>query len=105
MARDILFLLNPRFVSETGTRQFCPQTMMIEGVLGCFPDLRARLDVRYVDFPKPRKPIVELLGEARQGVPLLVRQDHGGPVAVDQLNEILRIFWREYGTSEPRGLL
>jgi hypothetical protein len=105
MTRDILFLLNPRFVSETGTRQFCPETMMIEGVLSCFPDLRARLDVRYVDFSKPRKPIVELLGEARQGVPMLVRRTGGGMVTVDQLNEILRVFWREYGTSEPRGLL
>src|SRR5687767_8369656 len=69
MTRDILFLLNPRFVAETGARQFCPDTMMIEGVLACFPDLRARLDVRYVDFPKPRKPIVEILGEERQGAP------------------------------------
>lgn len=103
MTRDILFLLNPRFVSETGARQFCPDTMMIEGVLACFPDLRARLDVRYVDFPKPRKPIVEILGEERQGAPLLVRQIAGGAVAVDELSEILRIFAREYGVSEPRG--
>jgi hypothetical protein len=104
MTRDILFLLSSRFVAETGARQFCPDTMMIEGVLACFPDLRSRFDVRYVEFAKPRTPLVAILGEERQSAPVLVRQTDAGPVAVDQLNEILRIFTREYGVSEPRGL-
>jgi hypothetical protein len=104
MTRDILFLLHPRFVSETGVRQFCPETMLIEGVLSCFPDLRSRLDIRYVDFPKPRLPIVEVVGEAKQGSPLLVRHSEQGPQAIDDLKEILAILTRDYGICEARGM-
>jgi hypothetical protein len=32
-----------------------------------------------------------------------VRQTDAGTAAVDRLREILRIFTREYGVSEPRG--
>jgi hypothetical protein len=46
---------------------------------------------------------VEILGEERQGAPVLVRANAAGAVAVDELREILRIFAREYGVSEPRG--
>jgi hypothetical protein len=104
MARDILFLLHPRFVCETGVRQFCPGTMLIEGVLSCFPDLRSRLDIRYVDFPKPRLPIVEVVGETKQGSPMLVRQGEQGPRAIEDLREILAILTRDYGVSEARGM-
>jgi len=104
MTRDILFLLHPRFVSETGVRQFCPETMMIEGVLACFPDLRNRLDIRYVDFPKPRLPIVEVVGEAKQGSPMLVRHGDQAPRAIEDLREILAILTRDYGVSEARGM-
>jgi hypothetical protein len=77
---------------------------MIEGVLACFPDLRSRLDIRYVDFPKPRRPIVEVAGEAKQGSPMLVRHGDQGPSAIEDLKEILAILARDYGVSEARGM-
>lgn len=72
MQRDILFLLKEKFEDGPGQPYYCPQCAEITGVLAYFPDLRHQLDVRYVDFPRPRKDVVELIGEANQSCPVLV---------------------------------
>jgi len=72
MQRDILFLLKEKFEDGPGQPYYCPQCAEINGVLAYFPELRHRLDVRYVDFPRPRQAIIELIGEASQGCPVLV---------------------------------
>jgi len=41
-------------------------------VLACCPELRRRLDIRTVDYPRPRREIVTLVGDAHQGCPNLV---------------------------------
>ena len=73
---DILFLLTPGFTDSArdgdGKRYYCPDCAFLEGVLACCPELRKRLDIRYVDYPRPRRPIVDLVGEAHQGCPNLV---------------------------------
>ncbi|MEA3188174.1 MAG: hypothetical protein QOD99_2004 [Chthoniobacter sp.] len=45
---------------------------MFEGLLHLYPDLASQIDVRFVEFPKPRPEIVELLGEAHQSCPVLI---------------------------------
>jgi hypothetical protein len=72
--RDQLFLLTPDFAdTRHGDRLFfCPETAMVEGMLAFYPKLRARVDVHYIGFDKPRSAIVALLGEAVQGCPMLV---------------------------------
>lgn len=76
MARDTLFVLKERFSDSndrnSGESFFCPQCAEISGVLSYFPELRHNLDVRYVDFQRPRAGIVELLGQSHQGCPVLV---------------------------------
>ena len=73
---DKLFLLIPNFTDERlepkDQQYYCPHCAMLEGVLRYFPDLDKLLDVVYVHFPRPRKPIVDLVGEENQGCPLLV---------------------------------
>ncbi|MFN8739806.1 MAG: DUF3088 family protein [Pirellula sp.] len=73
---DILFLLKPDFTDSTrdseGKRYYCPDCAFLEGVLGYCPELQERLDIRYVDYPKPRREIVDLVGEAHQSCPNLV---------------------------------
>jgi hypothetical protein len=73
---DILFLLTPGFTDSArdheGKRYYCPDCAFLEGVLGCCPELRTRLDIRHVDYPRPRRAIVELVGDAHQGCPNLV---------------------------------
>ncbi|WP_375754857.1 DUF3088 domain-containing protein [Corallococcus exercitus] len=77
MDTDILFLLKPDF-QDAGdeARYFCPSCAYVEGVLGFYPRLRDVVQVRYVDYARPRPAIVELLGEGNQGCPVLVLAPH-----------------------------
>lgn len=74
MERDVLFLLRPDFRDAAQGEQpfFCPDSALVEGLLSFYPQLRQQLDVRYVDFPRPRPAIVALLGEQHQNCPVLV---------------------------------
>ena len=71
-----LFLLKPKFqdIKVDGTQQdyYCPHCAMVEGVLAYYPDLRKSIEVIYIDFPRPRKLLVDLVGEENQGCPNLV---------------------------------
>ena len=71
ISKDIVFLLEPGF-AEDGKRWFCPYSAQVVGMMRWFPELEPTLDVRYVGFEKPRKPIVELIGEELQSCPVLV---------------------------------
>jgi hypothetical protein len=74
MSRDHLFLLEPDFTdpAHPGRSFHCPDCASVEGILAYYPRLRFHLDVHYVTFPRPRAIIVELIGEANQGCPVLV---------------------------------
>lgn len=70
MQRDLLFVLKEKFEDGPGQFFYCPHCAEIMGLLAYFPQLRHQLDVRYVDFPKPRKDLVELIGEPNQNCPI-----------------------------------
>jgi len=74
MPHDQLFLLRADFADPAfGPGAYhCTDCARIEGLLSYFPRLRMQLTVTYVDLPRPRAPIVELLGEAYQNCPVLV---------------------------------
>lgn len=72
MARDMLFLLKPDFMHDGKGPYYCPSCASLEGVLGFYPRLRAVLEVRYVDFPRPRAAVIAELGADHQGLPALV---------------------------------
>jgi hypothetical protein len=72
MTRDILFLLKPDFADGPGAPWYCPECAQIEGMLHYYPRLRHHLDIRYVDFPRPRREIVALVGEENQSCPVLI---------------------------------
>lgn len=69
---DRLFLVNPDWHDDAGGPWYCPAGAIIEGVLSFYPALKERLEIAYVDFPRPRAGIVELVGEENQSCPLLV---------------------------------
>ena len=71
-SRDILFLLRHDFLDGDATRYYCPECTEINGVLHYYPTLRHHLEIRYVDFQRPRPEIVTLLGEANQSCPVLL---------------------------------
>lgn len=120
MGRDLLFLLKEDFVDKsqdaggTGVPYYCPDCAQITGVLSYFPKLRHHLDIRYVDFARPRKEIVSLLSEQHQGCPVLILDQPPGMDALayitGQVNgksfisgaKAISIYWSyKYGTSRP----
>ncbi len=70
--KDQLFLLKPGFMNATIGPLYCSDSLPVEGMLSFFPQLRQLLDVRYVEFPRPRAVLVDTLGAEHQSLPLLV---------------------------------
>jgi len=64
--------IETRLQSTEGVSFYCPDCATVEGFLKYAPEIETQIDVRRVDFPKPRKEIAALLGEANQGCPVLV---------------------------------
>lgn len=73
--KDKLFLMSPGFTNAGLGPFYCGDSVSVEGLLGFFPELRDRVDVTYIDFPRPRQAIVDLIGEEHQSVPVLVLAD------------------------------
>lgn len=84
MSRDRIFLIEPGFTDprKPGHRFFCPYCNQIEGVLASNPGLAQRIEVIRMPFPRPRGPVIDLLGEENQSLPVLVLGDEG-PVPDD----------------------
>lgn len=120
MGRDLLFLLKEDFLDKSqdttgaGAPYYCPDCAQITGVLSYFPKLRHHLDVRYVDFARPRNEIVSLLSEQHQGCPVLILDQTPGMDALayitGQVNgksfisgaKAIASYWSyKYGTSRP----
>ena len=73
-----LFLLKADFQDASradGKMYFCPDCSPIEGLLSYYPRLRNELEVHYVDYNRPRKVLVDLIGEANQSCPVLILED------------------------------
>lgn len=86
---DRLYLLNPGWHDDAGGPWYCPAGAVMEGVLAFYPDLKTQLDITRLDHPRPRPPVVELVGEAHQSCPILI------------LDETFD--WPEARTSETTG--
>jgi hypothetical protein len=84
--KDTLFLLRPGF-DDRGTSYFCPFCAQVVGFLTYFPQVRDTLEIVELEFPRPRKPIVDLVGEANQGMPLLVLPGEPVPVPAVTIDE------------------
>ena len=84
MQRDVLFVLKPSF-TDRGETWFCPYSAQVIGFLAYYPQVRATVELRELDFPRPRRPIVELVGEEHQSAPLLVLAEAAAPVEVPEV--------------------
>jgi hypothetical protein len=69
--KDTLFVLRPGF-TDNGASYFCPFCAQVIGFLTYFPHVQGTLNIVELDFPRPRKQLVDLLGETNQVMPLLV---------------------------------
>lgn len=73
-SKDKLFLIQPDFLDPAfpGRRFYCWHCALIEGVLFAFPHLAEHLDIERVPWPRPRRKVIDIVGEANQSLPLLV---------------------------------
>ena len=72
MGKHILFLLKPGFYDGDDGPFFCPHSAALEGLMTYVPEILAEIDVRRIDFPRPRQEIIDLLGEENQYTPVLI---------------------------------
>ena len=78
--KDQLFLMQPGFMNAGLGPFYCGDSVSVEGLLAFFPELREKIDVHYIPFPRPRQPLVEALGEHHQSVPVLILGDEAAAV-------------------------
>ncbi len=72
MKPDRLYLLKPHFMDAGQGPYFCPGCAQMVGLLEFYPALKRHVEVRWLDFPRPRPELIELLGEENQSCPVLV---------------------------------
>ncbi len=75
MAQDRLYLLKPGFMDQGKGPYFCPGCAQMVGLLEFYPALKGLLEVRWLDYPRPRPELIELLGEENQSCPVLVLKE------------------------------
>jgi hypothetical protein len=85
MPRDKIFLIEPGFTDpiRPGLRFVCPFCNQVEGLLSAFPELAERVEVERVPFLRPRRPVIAILGEEHQSLPVLVYGDNPPPDAAE----------------------
>jgi hypothetical protein len=113
MAKPTLFLLKPGFHDDKGGPFFCPSCAAVEGFLKYAPEVERQLDVRRIDFPRPRKEIISLIGADNQGCPVLVlgkgaepsaeakRSLETGRLFVSGSTEVCEYLGRTFGGVRP----
>jgi hypothetical protein len=69
--KDRLYLIKPNFIDE-GKVYFCPGCAQVEGMLSYYPALREKIEIRYIEFPRPRPSLIAEIGEENQGCPKLI---------------------------------
>jgi hypothetical protein len=87
MNRHTLFLMAPGFLDGDDGPFFCPHAAALEGFMKYVPDVESHVDVRRIDFARPRPAIIELLGEEHQGTPVLVLEEDHDPGDGTQVSE------------------
>ena len=113
-----LFLLKPDFkdskIDNEEKLYYCPQCALIAGIIKYYPQLETRLVINYVDFQRPRKAIIELIGEDNQSCPTLIIENnqeenvdlsyfnsYGDILFINSTDSILKYLSEKYGIGNP----
>jgi hypothetical protein len=112
--KDRRYLLKPDFTDKRTGPFFCPNCALVEGMLSYYPALHEKIEIHYIDFPRPRPTLVAELGAENQGAPKLILGDNKRTVpkgvTVSEANgrrfvstdiEICRYLAKTYGVGEP----
>ncbi|MEI2302391.1 DUF3088 domain-containing protein [Ensifer sp. MJa1] len=113
MMKDKLFLIRPGFNDPAypGQQFYCWHCALIEGVLASFPDLTHQIDVERIAWPRPRLPVIALVGDENQSLPLLVLADgkssehqtgvFQGRAFISEKDKILAALSERHGFPDP----
>jgi hypothetical protein len=107
-------MLRPGFFQGSEGPFYCGDSVSVEGLLGFFPQLRSEIDIEYIDAPRPRMAIIELIGEANQSAPVLVLgagrvplddgvaiRVHNKTRFIDSPDDIRQYLSSQYGVARP----
>ncbi len=86
MKKPILFLIRPNSRPDRPEGWYCPDCAIVEGVLAYYPQLRQAIDIRHVDFPRPREAMIALVGADRQDCPCLLLDPASAPLQAPVIN-------------------
>lgn len=111
-ARDTLFILQAPFEDAAlDGSWFCTACATMEGALLASPHWASRIDVKRSAFPRPRRDIIALIGEANQSMPVLVlaagstpptdAKESAGVFFLDEAKSITRYLAAAYGGAGP----
>ena len=89
-----LFILKMPFEDGPGKMWFCSHCALIEGALLVNPHWQEKVEIRRIDFPKPRQEVVNILGEDNQWLPVLI---YGDRQTITDPIEITDFLAREFG--------
>jgi len=113
MQRDTLILIKPGFTDPTfpDAHFYCWHCALMEGILAGFPALAARIDILRIDWPRPRREVIALIGPENQSLPVLVLADDadenlatgrfGNRCFVEGKDAILTALSRRHGIPLP----
>lgn len=113
MTRDLLILVKPDFVDPTlpGERFYCWHCALMEGILVSFSRLATQIDVLRVDWARPRREVIDLVGTENQSLPLLILGEdsdldaatgtYNGRTFIQGKEAILEALSRRHGIPVP----
>lgn len=84
--KDVLFLLKAPFL-DGDQSWYCNDCAALEGALLANPHWNDQADVRRIAFPRPRREVIDLVGEAHQSLPMLVLDAAGAPPHALKVND------------------
>ena len=89
-----LFVLKMPFEDGPGKMWICSDCVLIEGALSLNTHWEDMVDVRRIEFPKPRKEVVDILGDDKQGLPVLILENNK---TITEPVEIINYLANEFG--------
>ncbi|MCF6436788.1 DUF3088 family protein [Pseudoalteromonas sp. MMG022] len=92
-----LFVLKMPFEDGPGEMWICSHCALIEGALSVNRHWEDVVDIRRIDFPKPRLEVIELLGEDNQWLPVLILEK--SKTITDPI-EIINYLAKEFGGAK-----
>jgi hypothetical protein len=112
LSRDTLFIIKAPFEdAEMDGTWFCTSCATMEGALLANPHWANRIDVKRSEHPRPRREIINLIGEENQSMPVLVLADNSTPPEgakqyqgvyyLDEAKPITRYLAATYGGAGP----